>query len=111
LKNNQQSDILISNQGENMKESRSYSGEIKDRGQLTIPKGVREAGPLAQGREVTIIPLGDSILVTPRRLGVEEARGELRRLLAASGLSLDELVAGLDQAREEAYEETYGRKP
>jgi bifunctional DNA-binding transcriptional regulator/antitoxin component of YhaV-PrlF toxin-antitoxin module len=94
-----------------MKQYRSYSGEIKDRGQLTIPKGVREAGPLAQGREVTIIPLGDSILVTPRRLGVEDARGELRRLLAASGLSLDELAAGLDEARGEVYEETYGRKP
>jgi bifunctional DNA-binding transcriptional regulator/antitoxin component of YhaV-PrlF toxin-antitoxin module len=89
----------------------SYSAEIKDRGQLTIPKGVREAGPLAQGREVTIIPLGDSILVTPRRLGVDEARGELRRILAASGLSLDELTAGLAEARGEVYEKTYGRKP
>ncbi|MCX6561088.1 MAG: AbrB/MazE/SpoVT family DNA-binding domain-containing protein [Candidatus Aminicenantes bacterium] len=94
-----------------MKQYRSYSGEIKDRGQLTIPKGVREAGPLAQGREVTIIPLGDSILVTPRRLGVDEARGELRRILTASGLSLNELADGLDEARGEIYEETYGRKP
>jgi bifunctional DNA-binding transcriptional regulator/antitoxin component of YhaV-PrlF toxin-antitoxin module len=94
-----------------MKKYRSYSGEIKDRGQLTIPKGVREAGPLAQGKEVTIIPLGDSILVTPRRLGVDEARDELRRILTASGLSLNELAAGLDEARGEINEETYGRKP
>jgi bifunctional DNA-binding transcriptional regulator/antitoxin component of YhaV-PrlF toxin-antitoxin module len=94
-----------------MSKSSSYTGEIKDRGQLTIPKGVREAGPLGQGREVTIIPLGDSILVTPRRLGVDEARGELRRILDASGLSLDELTAGLDEARGEVYEKTYGRKP
>jgi len=42
---------------------------------------------------------------------VDEARGELRRILDASGLSLDELTAGLDEARREVYEKTYGRKP
>jgi bifunctional DNA-binding transcriptional regulator/antitoxin component of YhaV-PrlF toxin-antitoxin module len=89
----------------------SYSSEIKDRGQLTIPKGVREAGPLSPGQEVTIIPIGDSVLVTPRRLGVDEARRELRRLLTASGLTVDDLVAGLDEAREEIYGESFGRKP
>lgn len=94
-----------------MDKKNSYSSEIKDRGQLTIPKGVREAGPLAPGQEVTIIPIGDSVLVTPRRLGVDEARRELRRLLAASGLTVDDLVAGLEEAREEVHGEAYGRKP
>ena len=93
------------------KKDTSYSAEIKDRGQLTIPKRVRESGPLAQGQEVTIIPLGDSILVTPRRLGIEEARRELRRILRASGRSLNELLDGLDESREQVYGETYGRKP
>jgi bifunctional DNA-binding transcriptional regulator/antitoxin component of YhaV-PrlF toxin-antitoxin module len=94
-----------------MSDQKTYSSEIKDRGQLTIPKGVREAGPLAPGQEVTIIPIGDSVLVTPRRLGAEEARQKLRRLLAASGLSVEELLAGLDEARGEVYGDTYGRKP
>lgn len=94
-----------------MDKKNSYTAEIKDRGQLTIPKGVREAGPLTPGQEVTIIPIGDSVLVTPRRLGVDEARRELRRLLMASGLTVDDLVAGLEEAREEVRGEAYGRKP
>ncbi len=94
-----------------MNDRNSYSSEIKDRGQLTIPKGVREAGPLSPGQEVTIIPIGDSVLVTPRRLGVDEARRELRRLLIASGLTVEDLVAGLEEAREEVCGEAYGRKP
>lgn len=94
-----------------MSDQKPYYSEIKDRGQLTIPKGVRESGPLSPGQEVTIIPIGDSVLVTPRRLGVDEARRELRRLLTASGLTVDDLVAGLDVAREEVYGEAYGRKP
>jgi bifunctional DNA-binding transcriptional regulator/antitoxin component of YhaV-PrlF toxin-antitoxin module len=94
-----------------MHDRKSYSAEIKDRGQLTIPKGVREAGPLLPGQEVTIIPIGDSVLVTPRRLGIEEARRELLRILKASGVTVEDLVAGLDETREEIYGETFGRKP
>ena len=84
--------------------------EIKSRGQLTIPKKIRSAGHLEEGQVVSIIPVGDSLLITPKILELDEARRQIKRLLKSSGLSLEDLIAGLKEERETLYRETYGKK-
>lgn len=84
--------------------------EIKSRGQLTIPKKIRETKHLEEGQVVSIIPVGDSILITPKRLELDEARRQMRKLLKSSGLSLEDLISGLKEEREALYRETYGKK-
>ena len=84
--------------------------EIKSRGQLTIPKKIRVMGHLEEGQVVSIIPIGDSVIITPKRLELDEARREIRKLLMASGLSVEDLLSGLPEAREKLYQETYGQK-
>ncbi len=84
--------------------------EIKSRGQLTIPKKIRLMGHLEEGQVVSIIPIGDSVIITPKRIELDEARREIRKLMTASGLSVEDLLSGLSEAREELYQETYGQK-
>jgi AbrB family looped-hinge helix DNA binding protein len=84
--------------------------EIKSRGQLTIPKKIRESSHLEEGQVVSIIPVGDSVIITPKRLELDEARRQLRRIMRASGLSEKELLKGLGEERELLYKETYGKK-
>jgi AbrB family looped-hinge helix DNA binding protein len=84
--------------------------EIKSRGQLTIPKKIRVMGHLEEGQVVSIIPVGDSVIITPKRLELDEARREIRKILKASGLSTEDLLAGLREEREKLYQETYGKK-
>jgi len=84
--------------------------EIKSRGQLTIPKKIRESSHLEEGQVVSIIPLGDSVIITPKRLDLDEARREIRRIMKASGLSEKELLKGLEEERELLYRETYDKK-
>jgi AbrB family looped-hinge helix DNA binding protein len=84
--------------------------EIKSRGQLTIPKKIRESSHLEEGQVVSIIPLGDSVIITPKRLDLDEARRQIRRIMKASGLSEKELLKGLEEERESLYRETYGKK-
>ena len=84
--------------------------EIKSRGQLTIPKKIRVMGHLEEGQVVSIIPVGDSVIITPKRLELDEARREMRKLLKATGLSEEDLLKGLQEEREELYQETYGKK-
>lgn len=84
--------------------------EIKSRGQVTIPKKIRVTSHLEEGQVVSIIPVGDSVIITPKRLELEEARREVKKILKASGLSLEDLLAGLEEEREKLYRETYGKK-
>ena len=84
--------------------------EIKSRGQLTIPKKIRVMGHLEEGQVVSIIPVGDSVIITPKRLELDEARREIRKLLKASGLSEEDLLKGLQEEREKLYQETYGEE-
>jgi AbrB family looped-hinge helix DNA binding protein len=93
-----------------MKDVKPYKAEIRARGQLTIPKEVREKGPLYEGETVSIIPIGDSILVTPQRLALDEARREVRKIMKASGVTLEDLLHGLEDERESLFKETYGEK-
>ncbi|MBI5816205.1 MAG: AbrB/MazE/SpoVT family DNA-binding domain-containing protein [Nitrospinae bacterium] len=84
--------------------------EIKARGQLTIPKKIRDAGNLDEGQAVAIIPVGDSIIVTPKRLELEEARRQIKKILKQSGLAADDLIAGLKEDREAVFQKIYGKK-
>lgn len=84
--------------------------EIKSRGQLTIPKKIRETSHLEEGQVVSILPVGDSLIITPKRLELDEARRQIKKILKASGLSVEALLSGLKEEREALYKETYGKK-
>lgn len=93
-----------------MEAVKSMTAEIKARGQLTIPKKIREASHMEEGEIVSIIPVGDSIIVTPKRLELDEARRQFKKILKGSGLSVDDLLKGLEDERENVYREKYGKK-
>ena len=84
--------------------------EIKSRGQLTIPKKIRDISHLEEGQVVSIIPVGDSVIITLKRLELDEARRQIRKILKASGISEEELLTGLKEEREKLYKETCGKK-
>ena len=93
-----------------METGRSFTAEIKSRGQLTIPKKIRVMGHLEEGQIVSIIPVGDSVIITPRRLELDEARREIKKILKTSGLTSKDLLAGLEEERGKVYQEAYGKK-
>jgi bifunctional DNA-binding transcriptional regulator/antitoxin component of YhaV-PrlF toxin-antitoxin module len=89
---------------------RPITAEIKSRGQLTIPKKIRVISHLEEGRVVSIIPVGDSVIITPKKLELDEARREIKKILKSSGLSPEDLLEGLKEEREKFYQEAYGKK-
>ena len=93
-----------------MQVAKPLTTEIKSRGQLTIPKKIRVMGHLEEGQVVSIIPVGDSVIITPKRLELDEARREIKRILSSAGLSPEELMKGLEEERESLFKETYGKK-
>ena len=93
-----------------MEAAKTATAEIKARGQLTIPKKIREMSHMEEGSVVSIVPVGDSLVITPRRIEFDEAQRQLRKLLKTSGLTVGELVEGLKEERDELFKETYGAK-
>ena len=84
--------------------------EIRERGQLTIPKSIRTSSHLDEGKRVRVIPLGASVLIAPYRPEIEEARGEIRRILENSGLTAKQILKELAAERAGTFEESYARK-
>ena len=93
-----------------MEETKVAIAEIKARGQLTIPKKIREMSHIEEGNVVSILTIGDSLIITPKRLELDEARRQLRKLIKTSGLTIEELIKWLKEERTELFEETYGSK-
>ena len=89
---------------------KAISTEIKSRGQLTIPKKIRDMIHLEGGQAVSILPVGDSVVITPRRLELDEARRQIRRILKQSNCSIEDLLAGLKEERTTLYKDVYGEK-
>lgn len=93
-----------------MEAAKAAIAEIKARGQLTIPKKIREISHIEEGNVVSILPVGDSLIITPQRLELDEARRQLKKLLKSSGLTVEDLVQGIKEERESLFKETYGAK-
>lgn len=91
-----------------MNTEKAAVAEIKARGQLTIPKKIREMSHLEEGQVVTIIPAGDGFIVTPKRLELDEAKREIRKVLKAANVTIEELLESLKEERDLLYQETYG---
>lgn len=89
---------------------KTYQTEIRSRGQMTIPKAIRKVSNIDEGQIVSMLPIGESILITPKPLQLDEARRQMKLILLSSGMSVEELVEGLKEERTILFGELYGNK-
>ena len=89
---------------------KTMTGEIKARGQLTVPKKIRDMLNLEEGQTVTFFAVGDSVIISPKRIELDEARRRIRRIMKDSGLTEAALLAELKKERDVLYREKYGKK-
>ena len=89
---------------------KNITGEIKAKGQLTVPKKIRDMLKIEEGQAVTFLAIGDSVIISPKRLDADETRRQIRRIVRDSGLTEEALLAELKKERESLYREKYGKK-
>lgn len=89
---------------------KTYQTEIRSRGQMTIPKAIRNVSNIDEGQIVSMLPIGESILITPKPLQLDEARRQMKKILLSSGMTVEELVEGLNEERSKLFGELYGDK-
>ena len=81
------------------------SARVRIRGQITIPREIREEMDLEEQATVNIFRVGKALLMTPKRLQRSTLAKEVEREMKRQGLSLEDLLADLKSQRKRYLEE------
>ena len=81
---------------------------VRQRGEITLPKAVRDACHVVPGTTFSVVPISDVIVLIKGSSGVTEAAAQLEHLREAAGLTIEQMLEGLDEERERYYRQRYG---
>ena len=74
---------------------RATSLAVRERGQVTLPKSLRDALDIEAGDTVNAVQIGDAIVLTPKRIELDAIRRQIQRLMKKQKVTVDDLLRGL----------------
>jgi len=80
---------------------------VQERGQVTIPKDIRDRLDLKKGDLVTFVETDEGVIIKPAEIVVSTALDEIGEALKERGLSLDDLIERGRKIREDLIREDY----
>jgi len=86
-------------------EIQSNPVRLRKRGQITIPQAVRDNLGVSEGDILTLLQMGDVIMLTPRQPQVPRLADKIAGLMEEEGVSLADLLQGLKEEREAIWRE------
>lgn len=87
------------------------TGELRQRGEITIPKKIRARLGLESGQQMNFLVLGeDTVLLTPKRLELNEARRQIQKILQQTGASAHRVLAHIAEDRGLVFKKHYPGK-
>lgn len=81
--------------------TQSFTLQVRQRGQLTLPQKVREAMFIEEGDTFTLVQIGDVLLLSRKTLRGPELGDKFMALMEEKGITLAELLAELPKIRAE----------
>jgi AbrB family looped-hinge helix DNA binding protein len=88
--------------------TKTYAVRLRDRGQVTIPKPIREQLPAAEGDILTLLQIDDLLILAPQELRIPALQARFRKEMEEADVSLADLLEGLAAEREAIYRERSG---
>lgn len=83
------------------------TGRLSEKGQIVLPKGFREEQNLNAGSPITILKFGNGLLLIPEEKRFEKICASIERTMFNSGITAEDILEGLPQARNEVFAELY----
>jgi len=80
-------------------EAQTYTVRLRERGQVTIPRDVRQQLSAQEGDVLTLLQIGDLILLTQRQLRTPALAEQFMAKMEEAGVSLADLLSGLVEER------------
>lgn len=87
----------------------TYTVRLRDRGQITIPQAVRENMAAHSGDMLTLVRVGDAYILAKKELQVPKLAEQFSTIMEEEGVTLADLLAGLEEERETIYRERMAR--
>ena len=84
------------------------SVKVRGRGQVTIPASIRKELDLGDDATLSVVKVGDVLMLTPRKLVGDTVAKKAARAMKKSGLRLEDLLTDLDKQRDRYNRERYG---
>lgn len=85
------------------------SVKLWGRGQLTIPKQVRDALKMNDETQLSVFVVGQCLMLTPKRLTRASLAKNVEKSMKEQGISLENLMSDLKAKRKEYVGEKYGK--
>ena len=83
----------------------TYTVRLRDRGQLTLPQAVRKELAVDDGDILTLVQIDDLAIITRRSSLLPKLSQEFTAIMKEDGVSLAELLQGLEEEREQIWRE------
>jgi len=83
----------------------AYTVRLRDRGQLTLPQAVRKELAVEDGDILTLVQIDDLAIITRRSSLLPKLSLEFTAIMKEDGVSLAELLQGLEEEREQIWRE------
>lgn len=80
--------------------------QVRQRGTVTIPVDLREKYSIKTGDTLNIVDLDGIFVLTPMVPMVPELAREIERLRQEAGVSIEELLEGLREQRQQSVQES-----
>jgi bifunctional DNA-binding transcriptional regulator/antitoxin component of YhaV-PrlF toxin-antitoxin module len=87
----------------------SYSVRLRERGQLTLPKTVRQSLSVDQGDMLNLVQIGDAFILSPQQPLLPQLSEEFSAIMEDENMSLAELLQGLEEERKAIWQERQDR--
>ena len=82
--------------------------QLRDKGVITLPMSLRRKYKMRSGDVFAVSDLGGGIfMITPKTSRVAALGDEVADILQAEGVTVEEMLEGLDEERERYYRDHY----
>ena len=90
-------------------DAQQYTIRVRPRGQVTLPRKLRNALAIEEGDLLTLVQVGDAIFLTAKPPRTYELADKIADMMTEEGVSLADLLQDLPKIREDLFQERYGQ--
>jgi AbrB family looped-hinge helix DNA binding protein len=89
----------------------TYPVRLRERGQITIPQSVRERLEMVEGEPLLLVELNGTLFLSRKELQVPRLADKIATMMEEAGVTLADLLEGLQDERRAIWEEHYAAAP